>query len=159
MIDFPAALRALSAARVEFIITGGAAAAVHGSARLTGALDLLYARDPGNIERLTAALAPHAPYLREAPAGLPFRLDAPTVRRGLNFSLTTALGDVVLLGELPGAGSYEEVLPDTVELELFGTRCRCLTLPRLIAVQRAAGRPRDFEAIAELEVLLEESQR
>jgi hypothetical protein len=29
-------------------------------------------------------------------------------------------------------------------------------LPKLIAVKRAAGRPKDFEAIAELEALLEE---
>jgi len=158
VIDFPAALRALSAARVRFIIAGGAAATIHGSARLTGELDILYARDPDNIERLTMALAPHAPYLREAPAGLPFRLDPATINRGLNFSLTTSLGDLVLLGELPGAGPFEQVLADTIELELFGSRCLCLNLPRLIAVQRAAGRPRDFEAIAELEALLEEGR-
>jgi len=34
---------------------------------------------------------------------------------------------------------------------------RPYTLPKLIEVKRAAGRPKDFEAIAELEVLLEES--
>jgi hypothetical protein len=34
-----------------------------------------------------------------------------------------------------------------------------VSLPKLIAPKRAAGRPRDFDAIAELEVLLEEQQR
>jgi hypothetical protein len=159
VIDFPAALRALAAGKVKFIIAGGAAATIHGSARLTGELDLVYARDPDNIERLSTALAPHAPYLRDAPAGLPFRLDPATINRGLNFNLTTSLGDLVLLGELPGAGPFEQVVDDTIELELFGTRCLCLALPRLIAVKRAAGRPKDFEAIAELEALLEEGRR
>jgi hypothetical protein len=44
-------------------------------------------------------------------------------------------------------------------LNAFGRAVRCLTLAKLIEVKRAAGRPKDFEAIAELEVLLEESQR
>jgi hypothetical protein len=36
---------------------------------------------------------------------------------------------------------------------VFGVECRCLTLERLIEVKRAAGRPKDFEAIAELEAI------
>jgi len=39
---------------------------------------------------------------------------------------------------------------------VFGARCRCLGLTKLIAVKRAAGRPKDLDAIAELEALLEE---
>jgi hypothetical protein len=37
--------------------------------------------------------------------------------------------------------------------------CRCLDLPKLIEVKRAAGRPKDLEVIAELEALLEERDR
>lgn len=67
----------------------------------------MYARTPENLTRLAAALAPHAPYLRGAPPGLPLRRDAETIRRGLNFTLTTTLGDVDLLGE----SSAEEHTP------------------------------------------------
>jgi hypothetical protein len=35
----------------------------------------------------------------------------------------------------------------------------CLDLDRLIEVKRAAGRPKDFEAIAELEAIREERER
>ncbi len=59
-------------------------------------------------------------------------------------------------GSSPEGGKYEELLPETVEIVLFGARCRCLDLPALIRVKRAAGCPRDFEVVAELEVLLEE---
>jgi hypothetical protein len=41
-----------------------------------------------------------------------------------------------------------------VEIEAFGHRLLCIDLPTLISVKRAAGRPKDFEAIAELELLL-----
>ncbi|HWP35067.1 MAG TPA: hypothetical protein VNM66_05660 [Thermodesulfobacteriota bacterium] len=159
MTDFEALLRTLSDGGVEFIIVGGVAATAHGAARLTQDLDVVYSRSPENIRRLASALAPHAPYLRGAPPGLPFRWDEATIRRGLNFTLTTSLGDLDLLGELTGGGDYTALLPRTVELELFGRPYRCLDLEWLIRVKRAAGRPRDLEAIAELEALLEERAR
>jgi hypothetical protein len=157
--DFPALLRVLADAGVEFIVVGGAAAVAHGSARLTLDLDLVYRRTPDNITRLAAALAPHGPYLRGAPPGLPFRWDAATIQRGLNFTLTTALGDVDPLGEIVGGGGYEALRPHSDEIEVYGLRCRCLGLTKLIEVKRAAGRPEDLEAIAELEALAEERGR
>lgn len=156
MTDFPTVFRALSAARVNFVIVGGVAATVHGSARLTRDLDLVYARTPKNIVRLVGALRPYAPYPRGAPPGLPFAWTAETVRAGLNFTLTTSIGDLDLLGEIVGGGDYTALLPHTVEVELFGFRCRVLDLPALIRAKRAAGRPKDFEALAELEALRQE---
>jgi hypothetical protein len=157
--DFAGLLRALAEAGVEFIIVGGAAATAHGSALLTLDLDVVYRRSPQNIERVAAALAAHAPYLRGAPAGLPFRWDVATIARGLNFTLTTDLGDIDFLGEITGGGRYEDLFAHTVVLEVFGLKCLCLGLEKLIEVKRAAGRPKDFEAVAQLEALLEERLR
>jgi hypothetical protein len=145
-------------ADVEFIIVGGVAGGLHGAARATYDLDIVYRRDATNLGRLVGALAPFSPYLRGAPPGLPFRWDVETLARGLNFTLTTAAGDIDLLGEVIGGGRYEDLLPYTIEVEMFDVTCRCVTLPKLIALKRAAGRPRDFDAIAELEVLLDEQQ-
>jgi predicted nucleotidyltransferase len=157
--DFKAALRALTEAGVEFILVGGVAATVHGSARLTRDIDVVYRRTPSNIARLVAALTPYQPYLRGAPPGLPFRWDPPTIERGLNFTLVTQLGDIDLLGEIVGGGGYDSLMPATALVRVFGVECRCLNLDRLIEVKRAAGRPKDFEAIAELEAIREERQR
>lgn len=144
---------------VRFIVIGGGAALAHGAARLTYDVDIVYARHPEDLRRLAAALQPYQPYLRGAPPGLPFRWDERTLKSGLNFTLTTALGDLDLLGEVAGGGSYEQLLPFTQELETFGVRCRFVTLEKLIQLKRAAGRPKDLEAIAELQALLEERQR
>jgi len=157
--DYAQLLRALAQSEVQFVIIGGVAANLHGSARATFDLDLVYARNLGNIERLVKALGPYHPYLRGAPPGLPFRFDQPTVTNGLNFTLDTALGDVDLLGEVVGGGNYEQLLPHSVELEAFGLPCKCVTLERLIQIKRAAGRPKDLESIAELQMLLEERRR
>ena len=63
-----------------------------------------------------------------------------------------------LLGEIVGGGGYEELKRETIRIQLAGVECRCLSLERLIEVKRAAGRPKDLEAIAELEQILEEAQ-
>jgi len=156
MTDFRGLLEALSAAKVDFVIVGGLASTAHGSARLTRDIDIVYARSAENLKRLVAALAPHRPYLRGAPPGLPFLWDDATIQRGLNFTLTTTLGDIDLLGEIAGGGRFEDLISHTVELEMFGLACRCIDLPTLIHVKRAAGRPKDLEVLAELEALLEE---
>src|SRR5713226_2303290 len=98
-MDFERLLSALVVGRVEFVIVGGVAATLHGSARLTSDLDIVYERSSRNIARLVAALGPLAPYLRGAPPGLPFRLDEATIVAGLNFTLTTICGPLDLLGE------------------------------------------------------------
>jgi predicted nucleotidyltransferase len=146
-------LRLLAEAGVEFIVIGGMAAAAHGSARATLDLDVVYARDAENIRKLAATLAPHKPYLRGAPPGLPFVFDEATIRHGLNFTLTTDIGDFDFLGEVVGGGTFAELLPHTVEIEAFGVRCRYVTLDMLVTLKRAAGRPKDLEAIAELELI------
>jgi hypothetical protein len=157
--DFEGLLRRLLEARIEFILVGGLAATVHGSARATFDIDVVYARSRSNIGRLVATLAPLNPYMRGAPPGLPFRLDARTMERGLNFTLETTLGDLDLLGEVTGGGTYADLLPDTEEIVVFGFSCRCVTLSKLIALKRATGRPKDNEILAELEGLREERQR
>ena len=158
MIQFRTLLSALQSHDVAFVIIGGVAAVLHGSARVTYDLDIVYQRDSENLERMVRALAPYEPYLRGAPPGLPFTFDAKTLERGLNFTLTTSQGPIDLLGELSGVGTYREVRERAVEAQLFGATFLFLDLEALIASKRAAGRAKDLEAIAELEAIREEKR-
>ena len=157
--DVPALLERLAAGEVEFIVIGGIAAAIHGSAHVTYDLDVLYRRTPDNIQRLAAALAPLSPYLRGAPDGLPFRLDAATMTRGLNFTLSTTLGAIDLLGEVTGGGTYEALVGESENAAVGGRAILCVSLRRLIALKRAAGRPKDPVMLGDLEALLDERDR
>ena len=152
-------LPTLVGADVEFIIVGGVAGILHGSARATYDVDLVYSRNEQNIQRLASVLAPYNPYLRNAPLGLPFVWDTKTIRHGLNFTLTTTVGDIDLLGEVAAGETYEMLLPHSFEVEAFGIRFKCIDLPTLIRIKEAAGRRKDLEAIAELRVLLEEIKK
>ena len=151
MTDFEGLLSRLNDSKVRFIVIGGAAATAHGSSRLTLDLDVVYERSPNNLKCLVSALKDLDPYLRGAPPGLPFRWDEVTLQRGLNFTLTTRLGDLDILGEVTGGGSYQELESHCVTLRVFGSQVQCLDLDTLIRVKRAAGRPKDFDAIAELQ--------
>jgi hypothetical protein len=119
---------------------------------------MVYARNRANIQRLVRALQPHSPYLRDAPADLPFEFDVRTVEQGLNFTLTTQLGDLDLLGGIVGGGKYEDLEPHSQRITVFDVTCLCLDLDRLIDAKRAAGRPKDHEVIAELEAILTEKR-
>ncbi len=158
MTEFDKLITLLVSSGVRFIVIGGAAATAHGSARLTEDLDIVYQRTKENISALVKTIAPYQPYLRGAPPGLPFLWDEETISNGLNFTLITTLGALDLLGHVTGGGTYEDLLKDSVSLELFGIECKVLGLRRLIEVKRAAGRVRDLEVVAELEALSDETE-
>lgn len=148
--DFRRVIEALAAERVEYVLVGGLALVAHGSSRVTVDLDLCYARTSENIDRLVRALQPLAPRLRDFPPELPFFWDSQTVRTGLNFTLTTGAGEVDLLGEVSGVGSYAEAAADAVRVELYGKPVAILSLDALEKAKRAAGRAKDLLDLAEI---------
>jgi hypothetical protein len=137
-------LARLAEHQVRFVVIGGVALVARGVQRSTEDLDIAYARDRENLQRLAAALAPVHPRLRGVPTGLPFALDEASLRSGLNFTLDTDLGPLDLLGEVPGLGAYEHVDAASSELEVAGNRILVLTLDGLERSKRAAGRPKDL---------------
>lgn len=110
MTDFYKLIPVLAGVVVEFILVDGVAASLHGSARLTQDLGMVHRRTRPNVTRLSA-LAPYNPYLRSAPQGLPFRWREQAIWNGMNFTLSTAIGPIDVLGEITGGGGYDELLP------------------------------------------------
>lgn len=156
MINFQAALKALTERKVNFVVVGGYAATLYGSGYLTSDLDICYERTPENMDRLVAALQPYRPRLRGAPSGLPFIFDAKTLSQGMNFTLQTDFGDIDLLGRIDGAGEFPEVVRDALSISTYDIECRVVSLDTLIRSKRAAGRTKDLNLLPELEALKEE---
>jgi hypothetical protein len=156
MTRFEELLHVLNQSQVEYLVIGGVAGTLHGSSMATYDLDIVYRRSKENIQRLVSALEPLEPYLRGVPPGLPFVWDVKTVERGLNFTLVTTLGDLDILGEVAGAGTYDNLASTSLEAEIGSANVPFIDLTSLINAKRAAGRPKDLEAIAILEALREE---
>jgi hypothetical protein len=160
VIELRLAIEALAHHEVEFIIVGGVAMNLHGSAHVTFDLDICYnRRRRANLKRVVAALAPYHPRLRGLPENLPSAWDEQTLKSGTNFTLTTDLGDIDLLGEIAGVGNYPDALTGSVTVPLYGIECRILTLDSLIASKRAAGRTKDLLVLPELEALRELAEK
>ena len=154
-MEFERAFQALCDAGVEFVVIGGVSGTLHGSARVTYDLDICFSRSSANLKRLVSALAPFHPRLRDLPAGLPFLWEEATLRNGTVFTLQTDLGQIDLLAEVAGLGTYDEVKARSIMVEAFDRRVAALDLRGLIEAKRAAGRERDLAALPELESLLD----
>jgi hypothetical protein len=153
------ALQTLNRHKVKYVLIGGFAGKLLGSTILTVDIDICYARDRANLERLSAALQELNAYLRGAPEGLPFRLDADTLQRGDSFTFVTDAGDLDVLGTPSGTAGYEELARNAAALDLGEVTVQVAALEDLMAMKRASGRPRDRIHLEVLAALRDEIER
>lgn len=149
-------LEALSRANVDFVVIGGVAGGSYGSAYGTFDVDVAYARDRENLERLAAALRDLGAELRGAPPGLPFQLDGDTLIAGANFTFTTRFGALAILADPAGAPPYARLKAEGTSITVSGREITVASLDHLIAMKEAAGRPKDRLMATEYRVLSDE---
>jgi hypothetical protein len=147
-------LRALVQRGVDFVVIGGIAAVLHGSARLTFDLDLCFAPDGANLSALGDVLVALGARLRGVDEAVPFVPDAATLRRVEVLTLATVAGDVDVLARPAGAPSYEALRRRADRYEIGDFSVLVASVEDLIAMKRAAGRPKDLADVAELEAIL-----
>lgn len=152
-------LRSLLDAGVRFVLIGGLAAQVHGSPSLTGDVDVCFAVDRENLDRLATALRGLAAVRRELPNGVEAPLDARALRAGDVFTLTTRFGDLDLLGHPEPGFDFELLVADAITAEILGVTVQVAGLDDLMAMKRAAGRPKDRIELEILGALREEIDR
>jgi len=150
-------LKRLCDADIDFVIVGGFAATLHGSSLLTRDLDVCAVLTRANVAKLRELLKDLHPAHRESRLSF---LDNPgpgvDVR---NLSLQTDLGPVDFLGNIAGIGDFDRVRANAIEVELFGRRCRVMSLDDLILAKQAIGREKDLRAVVELRAIREKLKK
>ena len=155
MIKLETAIQALADNNVDFVIVGGVAIKIHSSAYVTLDLDFCYARTKQNLINIVSALSNFNPRPRDFPKDLPYFFDERSLQNATNFTFETTIGDIDLLGEVAGVGTYTDVEKSSVIFELYDRDVRVLSVDALIKAKRAAGRDKDLLVLPELEALRE----
>ncbi|HEX4838172.1 MAG TPA: nucleotidyl transferase AbiEii/AbiGii toxin family protein [Solirubrobacteraceae bacterium] len=152
-------LRLLVEGGVDFVVVGGVAVIVQSTPRLTGDLDISYASDHENLDRLGEVLIKLGARLRMINEDVPFVPDGRTLRRTALLTLTTSEGSLDLLAEPDGSPGYAVLRERAVPMDVDGVTVPVASIDDLIAMKRAAGRPKDLIDIESLEVARERMRR
>jgi hypothetical protein len=166
MTSFPgfqplAALQMLNDHEVRYVLIGGYGGNLRGSPVITGDLDICYARDDENLERLAAALKGMHAKLRGhgIPDDLPFILDAKTLRLGDSFTFETELGNLDILGQPSGTAGFTDLDGGATTIDIDGVLVRVASIDDLMRMKRASGRRKDLIHLEHLGALRDEIER
>jgi hypothetical protein len=153
MQDTPDLLQRLLAAGFDFVLVGGVAAAVHGSAYNTDDLDVLTTFTQDNMTRLLAAVMPLRPRHLTRPDLGEIDVTPAELTRYRNLYLVTDSGRLDILGEVPPVGRYAEVAATATPTPMFGASCKVIALDDLIRIKETVARPKDLLVAAELKAI------
>jgi predicted nucleotidyltransferase len=152
-LDAEEILRRLTSRGVDFVVIGGIAAVLWGSARMTFDLDICFATDDANLQALGNVLVDLGAQLKGVDEELPFVPDATTLRRVEVLTLNTTAGELDLLARPAGAPAYDALRKRATRVDLGDFTVLISSLDDLIAMKRAAGRTKDLADIEELEAI------
>ncbi|MCB9851105.1 MAG: nucleotidyltransferase [Phycisphaerales bacterium] len=140
-------------AQVEFVVVGGLAATLHGSAVVTEDVDVCAPLSESNLSRIVDALRDLNPRHRMTPGKVALTLDVKSLAGFKNLYLTTDEGQLDILSEISGVGDATSVRDNSVEMMIRGCAIRVLSIDSLIRAKKALGRPKDIQTAIELEAL------
>jgi hypothetical protein len=146
-------LSRLARQNVEFVVVGGMAGTMHGSALVTEDVDVCAPLTPVNLARIVSAVSDLDPRFRMTPQRLPLPSDPGRLIGYKNLYLHTDWGQLDILSEITGIGPYEEVARRSKAVDVGGITYRVLAIDALIEAKKAIGRPKDLQAAAELEAI------
>jgi len=153
-LDAEELLRRLTRRGVDFVVIGGIAAVLHGSARATFDLDIAFAPDRPNLDALGSLLTELRAKLKGVAEDVLFVPDASTLRRMAVLTMTTPLGELDAMTRPPGAPAYGTLRRRAERYDLGDFTVPVASLEDLIAMKRAAGRRKDLADVDELEAIL-----
>ena len=160
-LDPQCIFRALSDHDVDYVLVGGLGAVLHGSSTLTNDADIVPARDPANLERLSESLRSLGARLRvpEDPGGIPFDPHPSLLASMAMLNMTTRCGDLDLTFSPAALDNYDALVATSVAFDIYGYRVRVAALSDIIRSKTAADRAKDRAVLPVLRALAEEIAR
>jgi predicted nucleotidyltransferase len=152
-------LQRLADAGLEFVVIGGYAGVIHGSALITNDVDICAVLSPENVEKIRAALGDLHPFHRATHRRLSL-LDHPAPGETLhNLYLQTDQGIVDVLSSVLGLGDFARLKASAEDFEIAGRMYSIISLEDLIVAKQAVGREKDLLAVKELRAIAAKRER
>jgi len=140
-------LRTLRTSDIQFVVVGGLAAVLKGAPIQTYDIDLVYSREPANIDRLLTFLREIDAIFRLQPERR-LRPAASHLAVGGHLNLLTRYGLVDLLATIGDNLSYADLLPLSDDMEIGeGIRVRVLNLETLISIKERLASDKDLAVL------------
>jgi predicted nucleotidyltransferase len=151
-----ATLRRLDEGKVQFIVVGGVAAVLNGAPIHTFDVDVVYSREPGNIDRILAVLDSLDAVFRIQPERR-LRPARSHIAGGGHLNLMTRFGPLDLLGTIGKGAGFAELLPQSDEMDIGqGIRVRVLNLETIISTKEQVASEKDLAVLPILRRTLDE---
>lgn len=146
---------------VRYVLIGGLAAVLHGSAHVTTGVDVVPEEAVRNLERLSAVLKELDARIRVVgePDGVPFDHSAESLSRVRVWNFQTSKGDLDITFQPSGTHGYEDLRRDVVQMRIRGFDVPVASLADVIRSKEAAGRERDRAVLPGLRELLARETR
>ena len=151
--DFLRLLSKLNRCQVRFVVIGGFAGVAHGATAVTQDIDICCEFTTENLLWLQKALADLHPVHRMTPGRVKLQLTEQSCKDFNNLYLDTDLGQLDCIGYVKGVGDFEKCWQASRMIEAEDERFHVLTIEALIQAKQAMNRPRDKEAIVQLEAI------
>jgi len=151
--DFLNLLERLVNAGVDFLVIGGFAGVVHGCTYVTQDIDICCDFSPSTLLALQRAISDLHPVHRMTPKRKKLKLTKQTCVQFKDLYLDTDIGQLDCLSFIDGLGDYNQVKGESELIEVEEMKMRVLSLDALIKSKKSMSRPRDKEAILQLEAI------
>ncbi len=151
--DFLNLLERLVKAGVDFIIVGGFAGVVYGCTYITQDIDICCDFSSDNLLLLQKALSNVNPVHRQTANRQKLELTKADCSRYKNLYLDTDIGRLDCLSFIDGLGDYRKVKQASEIIRVEDMQLRVLNLDALIKAKKAMNRPRDKDALLQLEAI------
>jgi hypothetical protein len=90
---------------------------------------------------------------------VPFRPDPATSADGDHFTFTTSAGNLDCLGTPAGTEGFDRLARNAETFEVAGLQVQVASIEDLIAMKRAAGRPKDLIEVEVLDAIRRRTSR
>jgi len=140
-------------ADVDFVIIGCFAGVVDGCTYVTQYIDICCDFSVDNLLRLQKAVSVLHPVHRHTANRRKFQLTGQNCTTFKNFYLDTDIGQLDCISFVDGIGDYQKVKRASALIEVEDMQLYVLSLKALIEAKKVMNRPRDRQALIQLEAI------